>query len=51
MECFFRVPASQKNLPDILQDTEKSNWQIVKKCETAFQIAYFMKNLPDTVGL
>ena len=39
----FRVAASLKYLPDILQDTEESDWQTANIGKTAFQISCFME--------
>ena len=39
----FRVPASWKSLPDVLQDTEKSDWQIANIVGTLFKISCFME--------
>ena len=39
----FRVPASWKKLPDILQDTEESDWQTANIDRTVFEIYCFME--------
>ena len=39
----FRVPASWKSLPDILQDAEESYWKITNIGSTVFEISCFME--------
>ena len=47
---FFRVPVSQKSLPDILQDIEKSDWQTANIGETVFEISCFMEKSDGYYG-
>ena len=39
----FGVPASWKNLPDIMHDTEESDWQTANIGRTVFEIFCFME--------
>ena len=43
----FGVPGSWKGLPNILQDTEKSNWQIANKGRTLFEISCFVEKFVE----
>ena len=51
MEWFFRVPASQKELPHILQDTEESDRETAYIGKTNLQIYYLMKNSAERLKM
>ena len=46
----FRVLAAWKSLPDILQDTEESEWQTANIGRTVFEISYFMEKSAGYYG-
>ena len=46
----FRVPASWKNLPDILLDTEESDWQTANTGRNVFGISSFMEKSAGYYG-
>ena len=47
----LRGPNSWKSLADILQDTEKGNWQTANIGKTVFKISCSWKSLLNTMGL